>query len=253
MINVAIYSDKSWDDIMESKFHLVYIPVVLVTFVLYFNVAFSNPGHLKIKDKQFNHRMEIIETQFRNGDISFIPATTEVKEERKEKEHRRKVSVLTKGMQKGYHRRNVSSNLSTTDMTHNQRDNKYKRFADDPDCTTQTVRTNVSSMETSYVQPKRKKIISETSVPSSGMVKSTTVGTLPPQETSRQPNILKIKDEEKDLTDIDKSGVDMCASNLDAPAGITYTAPDLEATKTEYDYEGSQAEQKPLNGSYCSI
>lgn len=238
---------------MDSKFHLAYISLSVVTFLLYFNVAFSNPGHLKIKDKQFSHRMEIIETQFRNGDISFIPATTEVREERKEKEHRRKVSVLTKGMQKGYHRRNISSNLSTTDMSHQLRDNKYKKFTDDPDCTTQTVRTNVSSMEASYVQNKRKKIISETSVPSSGMVKSTTVGTLPPQETSRQPKILKLKDEEKDLTDIDKSGVDMFSNNFNAQAGITYTAPDLEVAKTEYDYEGSQAEQKPLNGSYCSI
>lgn len=82
-INVAIYAGKEISDIFESYVRLFYAFTILVSFIAYFNVAFSNPGYFKLKDKQFQKDIQIIETIMDKGDIGNLPTTAEIKVEEK--------------------------------------------------------------------------------------------------------------------------------------------------------------------------
>lgn len=78
---------------------------------MYYYAANSNPGYLRIKEahkESFNHNMNVIETQFRNGDISYLEYKPNEEEQTDKSQshksdrprHTRKQSALTKDVLK---------------------------------------------------------------------------------------------------------------------------------------------------------
>lgn len=142
----------------------------------------------RFKDTQFNQNMDIIETQFRQGDISFIDAatehnTTQTHTEEKRTNHRRKVSALTKDFQKMTHRRSRSPHVSTAAMKSPHRKHSYQEFQDEPENAATTTNRNTAGTNPYDLSPvsatRRKKIIGELSVSSSSNMRSTAAPTSP--------------------------------------------------------------------------
>lgn len=228
-LNVAIYAGKEIGDIFGSYLRLFYVFNIFISFIAYFNVAFSNPGYFKVIDQQFQKDIEIIETIMDKGDIGNLPTTAEIKvEEKKHQEHRRKVSVLTKNIRSN-HRKNTHSNLSSFRQTTANNETKFSKFTDESDPYTQNTRSNVRHIE--YRDGKRKKIIAESSVNDHDFKKSTFNISKFKNNTPRQQNMLKISKEElkiKDLGEI-KNNLDVGMWNLESVN--SYTPSDADFCK----------------------
>lgn len=185
VVNVAIYFNEDTDTMRkngELKIYVIYSCLFIINIVLYYNVAFTNPGYIRLKDQQFNRGMDDIEAKYRNGEISFIegadPKTTET---RKRIKRTRKMSVLTKGM----HRRTRSSNYSVSSVSPVHSKARYAEFQDEPDGKS-TVRSTNSQMRTP-THSSRKKIIREASTHSFENAKESTTTVTKPNGNETNP------------------------------------------------------------------
>jgi len=145
-INISIYSCIDTGIGPEMRNTVYYYTGFLITSILlYYSLSFSNPGYLRVKDEHkdgFNQNMMAIETQFRNGNISFLehkPAA-EVEEFKTQPgidqrtgrtKHKRKQSVLTKDISK--HRRSKSPYLKSSNVVEAFTKKTYAEFTDEVD------------------------------------------------------------------------------------------------------------------------
>lgn len=159
-----------------------------VVTALYLNMALSNPGYLAIKDADFNSNMELIETQFKTGDITNLENATEnmttqnnttqnnTTQLTKKVRHHRKVSALTKDLSKNRRSRSPIKLRSPHKLSNNIP--RFKGYAEFEDEACETVVTAMSHKgNLSPDSKKRKKIIGEMSISSSKAIKTTAMAT----------------------------------------------------------------------------
>ncbi|CAI2365174.1 unnamed protein product [Moneuplotes crassus] len=136
VLNMGIYCQI---EEFEHKILRYYTPLLVLSIIAYFNLAYSNPGTVRIKPiykDNFNQNMEAIETQFRAGNISFLePKIEEAAHEPIQTEmtnvsnperprHMKKKSVLVKDLDKlNRHRSKSPAGANRTPM--NKRPRKH--------------------------------------------------------------------------------------------------------------------------------
>ncbi|CAI2362336.1 unnamed protein product [Moneuplotes crassus] len=158
LINVSIFAKK-------EEYDIGYIALTIICILMYIFTSFKSPGHIVLKNKEFSDQMKAVEIKMKNGDISYLPTTADMKmnakDDKKNLNHARKTSVLTKTTQIGHHKRRRAADILTDNgkVTPKEKAIKYTKFIDETELGSVTARSNFSNIETQNNPNKRKKII----------------------------------------------------------------------------------------------